>query len=267
MTTGDKQMKPLKTIAAVAALLVPQIAAADTFVLVHGAFQDASGWASVSTELETMGHDVIAVDLPGRDAKGDEARAMSLELYIETIGKAVKSANDPVILVGHSFAGMTITAVADRMPDQIEKLVYVAAYVPQNGESMETLALSDPGNEFSEQTFVLAKDYSYATLLVEDQVRVFAQDSTPEQAKTLLASMIAEPLAPIGTPVELSGTPLENVAVGYVRTTADVTVSTELQTTMIERAGITDIIDIDTGHAPYLTQPVALANALHVLAN
>lgn len=260
-------MKSFKTLAAIAALSVSTGAAADTFVLVHGAFQDASGWASVSAELEAMGHDVIAVDLPGRDAKGDDARAMSLDLYVETISSAVRSAAEPVVLVGHSFAGMTITAVADRMPDQVDTLVFVAAYVPQNGDSMESLAMTDPGNEFSEDTFVLAEDYSYATLLVEDQVRVFAQDSTPEQAETLLASMISEPLGPIGTPVELSDAPLENVSVGYVRTTEDVTVSTELQTIMIERAGITDVIDVEAGHAPYLTQPVALANALNELAN
>lgn len=260
-------MKTMKIAAAIAALAVPHIAAADTFVLVHGAFQDASGWAPVSSALESMGHTVTAVNLPGRDAKGEAAREMSLALYIDTIGNAVQNAEEPVILVGHSFAGMTITAVAERMPEQIEKVVYVAAYVPQNGESMETLAMSDSGNEFTEKTFVVAKDYSYASLLVEDQVRVFAQDSTPAQAEALLASMISEPLGPIGTPIELSEAPLEKVSVGYIRTTADVTVSTALQTSMIERAGITEVIDIEAGHAPYLTQPEALAAALNALAD
>lgn len=259
-------MPILRSLLTAAAIALPASVSADTFVLVHGAFQDASGWDAVAEALSSKGHEVVAVDLPGRDATGDAARAVSLEAYIETVSGAVAAADDPVILVGHSFGGMTITAVADRMPEAIQRLIYVAAYVPQSGESMETLALSDGDNQFTQETFVIAGDYSHAEILSSDQVRVFAQDATPAQASALQASMLREPLAPIGTPVELSGAGPDADRIAYVRTLDDATVSTPLQTMMIQRAGIEVVRDIQSGHAPYLTQPEALAAILADLA-
>ena len=165
-------------------------------------------------------------------------------------------------VVGHSFGGMSISGAAEAVPDLIETLVYVAAYLPQDGESMEQLAYSDSDNGFTEATFVIAPDYSHASLLAEDQARVFAGDGTPEQKAALEASMIREPLGPIGTQIALTDARFGTVARAYVRTLQDITVSTPLQTRMIERAGVAQVVDIDSGHAPYLTQPDALTAAI-----
>jgi len=253
------------TLAAGAIAALPGMALADTYVLVHGAFQDASGWAPVADILMAEGHSVVALDLPGRDAEGAAAQAVSLQDYIDATVAVVEAADEPVILVGHSFAGITISGVAEAIPEKIERLVYVAAYVPLSGESMETLALSDSDNHFEETTFVIASDYSYATLLPDHQVRVFAQDASGAQADRLQASMIREPLAPIATPVTLSDARFGTVELAYIRTLEDRTVSTPLQTMMIERAGIEVVRDIQSGHAPYLTQPDALAALLLAL--
>lgn len=253
----------IKTVAAAIALTLPSVAGADTFILVHGAFQDARAWDSVADQIKAAGHDVVAIDLPGRNATGSEAQAMTLETYIGTVTQAVEAAGNDVVLVAHSFGGMTISAVAERVPDRIRRMIYVAAYVPKSGESMEALAMSDGDNGFTPQTFVIAPDYSYAEILAADQVRVFAQDADAAQAEQLIASMIREPLAPIGTPVTLTDAAFGSVAKAYVRTLEDRTVSTPLQTMMIARAGITDVRDIGTGHAPYLTDPDTLA--LHIL--
>jgi pimeloyl-ACP methyl ester carboxylesterase len=256
-----------KALLAASLVLAPLPVLADTFVLVHGAFQSASGWQQVSDSLTSQGHTVIAVDLPGRDAQGEAAKQITLDAYIDEIADAVAGAGEPVVLVGHSFAGMTITAVADRVPEQIKKLIYVAAYVPENGESMEKLAISDTDNGFTQKTFVIAKDYSHAVLLAEDQVRVFAQDATAMEAEQLVASMIREPLGPIGTPVALSNEGGSKVSKAYVRTLNDATVSPTLQSWMIDRAGITDVVDVDSGHAPYLTAVDELTAALVTLAD
>ena len=237
-------------------------APADTYVLVHGAFQDASAWNQVIPFLEAQGHTAVTVQLPGRDAQGAAAQAVSLESYIDVTIQVVERTEGPVHLVGHSFGGFTISGVAEAIPNSIASLVYVAAYVPSSGESMESLALTDSGNEFSQETFVVAPDYSYAEILAADQARVFANDGTEEQQARLMASMIREPLGPIATPITLSSANFGSVLKVYVRTLQDVTVSTSLQTSMIERAGIETFVDIDTGHAPYLTQPAELASAI-----
>ena len=139
-------MAPLKTYLAVLILGAPTLAQAETFILVHGAFQDASSWAGVAERIEAEGHTVDAVNLPGRDATGEAAKAVSLADYVTTVADAVGAADTPVILVGHSFGGMTISGVAERMPDSVARLVYIAAYVPQSGESMEQLAVGDTDN-------------------------------------------------------------------------------------------------------------------------
>ncbi len=256
-------MKTISSIAFAAMLtFVPSLAQAENFVLVHGAFQEASGWHSVSQLLEDQGHTVVAVNLPGRDAEGEAAKSITLQSYIDTTTEAVKALDERVILIGHSFGGMTISGVAEAEPDRIEKLIYLAAYIPESGESMEKLALSDKDNRFEEATFVIAKDYSHATLLEDHQVRVFAQDATSDQAAQLQASMVREPLAPIASPIMLSEEKFGSVEKAYIRTLEDGTVSTPLQTMMIERAGISEVRDINSGHAPYLTQPKALVDAI-----
>lgn len=254
------------TALAAALALGPSLAAADTFVLVHGAFQGAAGWAPVAAALTAAGHEVVAVDLPGRDATGAAAQAVTLDAYVAAVRGAVEAAGEPVVLVGHSFGGFTISAVAEAVPDRIERLVYVAAYVPASGESMQALAATDR-NAWAPETFVVAPDFSSAGIRLEDQVRVFAQDADPAQAEALLASMVREPLGPLATPVTLTPEAFGAVDKAYVRTTADGTVSPELQGRMIERAGVTRVAEIPTGHAPFLTQPEALAAILDDLAD
>lgn len=258
-------MKP-QIIAAAFALGVTSPALADTFVLVHGAFQSAAVWGEVAQHLRSEGHEVALVELPGRDAQGEAARAVTLQDYIDTTRAAVAAAAEPVILVGHSFAGITISGVAEVAPDEVELLVYVAAYLPQSGESMQTLALSDGDNAFTEATFVIAPDHSHATILEADRVRVFAADATPAQVDALQASMIREPLGPIATPVTLTEDRFGSVPAAYVRTLEDGTLSPQLQTRMIERAGLERVQDIDSGHVPYLTRPEELARLLVDLA-
>ena len=236
--------------------------ASQNYLLVHGAFQDSSIWETVQKELVDAGKNVVVVDLPGRNASGEAAKGVTLDDYVKTVSNAVLALNEPVILVGHSFAGMTITAVADQLPDNVDQVVYLAAYVPKSGESMEKLAVADKDNQFTQETFVVSSDYSYASILQEDQVRVFAQDANEQQAQKLKASMIREPLGPIGTPLEFSGDGLSSVKKVFIRTLSDGTVSTALQTRMIERAAIKSVYDIPSGHAPYLTQPEILSDLL-----
>jgi pimeloyl-ACP methyl ester carboxylesterase len=190
---------------------------------------------------------------------------VTLADHIATVSSAIEAAGETVILVGHSFGGITISGVAEQMPDAIKRLVYVAAYVPQSGESMQALAEMDSDNGFTAESFVLAEDYSYATILETDQVRLFAADATAEQQAALPATMLAEPLGPISTPIALSDAAFGSVDKAFVMTAQDATISPQMQQMMIARAGITAVSEIDSGHLPYLTQPDALVAALEAI--
>ncbi len=233
---------------------------ADRIVIVHGAFQNAAAWARVETLLKAKGHDVEVVDLPGRDAKGD-LKSVTLTAYRDAARAVIDAKNEPVFLVGHSFGGFTISAVAEAEPAKIKKLIYVAAYVPKTGEAMQELAAQDKNSKFTKTNFVVAADYSYAEVLQADRGLIFANDGAPEVQADIATSMVREPLAPMAEKIALSAA-FDGVAKAYIRTIKDNAVSAPLQDMMIGRARIKQIASLDTGHAPFITQPQAMADAI-----
>jgi pimeloyl-ACP methyl ester carboxylesterase len=187
-------MKKLHQAAILAAALAlgNGMAHADTIVLVHGAFQDSGAWAAVTPLLEKKGHKVIAVDLPGRPSNPADLGTMSLEVYRDAVLKAIGGGTDKVVLVGHSFGGFTISAVAEAIPQRVSEAIYVAAYLPMDGESMQALSGQDKWNKFTQENFVLAKDYSTATVLERDRTLIFCDECTTDQKAMLLKGMVDE---------------------------------------------------------------------------
>ncbi len=109
-----------------------------TFVLVHGAWHGGWCWIKVAEPLRTQGHRVFAPTLTGL---GERAHLVSPDINLDThiqdiVGVLESEELMDVILVGHSYAGMVITGVAERVTDRLSALVYVDAFVPENGQSM-----------------------------------------------------------------------------------------------------------------------------------
>jgi pimeloyl-ACP methyl ester carboxylesterase len=106
-----------------------------TFLLVHGAWHSGRCWDRVVPRLESAGHRVLAPSLTGY---GDKAHLLSPEVglgtHIDDIVALVEDERD-VVLVGHSYAGMVISGVADRIPERIARLVFLDAMVPEDGET------------------------------------------------------------------------------------------------------------------------------------
>ena len=112
------------------------------FLLIHGACHGGGCWERVTPLLEAAGHSVVAPDLPGHGANTTRVSELSLKRYGEFVSELAAS-NGPVVLVGHSMAGAVISRAAEAVPDQIERLVYLTAYLPQSGESLASLARRD----------------------------------------------------------------------------------------------------------------------------
>jgi pimeloyl-ACP methyl ester carboxylesterase len=255
-------MKMRKSIFAIAVstLLLSSAAWADRIVIVHGAFQNAEAWSTVAKLLTSKGHEVEVVDLPGRDAKGDLSK-VNLAAYRDAVRVVVDAKQEPVFLVGHSFGGFTISNVAESDAAMVKKLIYVAAYVPKSGESMQALSAMDKTNKFTQQNFVLAADYSYAEVLETDRGLIFANDGTPEVQAQVTKMLLREPLAPIAEPLTLSAI-FEAVPKAFIRTARDNALSATLQDMMIGRAGIKQVVNLDTGHSPFITVPEKTAEAI-----
>jgi pimeloyl-ACP methyl ester carboxylesterase len=235
---------------------------ADTFVVVHGAFQTAASWQGVADRLIAAGHSAVLVDLPGRDGDGRALGDITQADYVAAVSKAVDGTNGKVTLVGHSFGGMTISAVAEAMPDRIATLVYVAAYLPQSGQSMQDMAAMDHHGAWQADSFVVAPDYSHALVNPRDRIAIFAADAPADLGKAIADAMVDEPLQPIATPVTLSAEKFGAVRKSYIVTLQDMAVSTAFQLTMVGRGTVDEVIPMATGHAPQEVAPDALVAAL-----
>ncbi len=106
-----------------------------TFILVHGAFGSSAELAPVIPELEALGHRAIAVDLPCTDP------VATLDDYARTVVEAMAGIAGPVVVVGHSAGGATISLVPART--RVDRLVYVTAVVPEPGRSIVDIAGAD----------------------------------------------------------------------------------------------------------------------------
>jgi pimeloyl-ACP methyl ester carboxylesterase len=108
-----------------------------TYLLVHGAWHSGQAWDRVAPRLTAAGHEVSAPSLTGH---GEKAQLLSREVGLDThiddiVRLIVEDDLTDVILVGHSYAGLVISAGADQVPERIAELVYLDAMVPEDGES------------------------------------------------------------------------------------------------------------------------------------
>ncbi len=111
-----------------------------SFVLIPGACHGGWWYAPVVHMLEQAGHSAVAVTLSGLDpAAGPPDRAINLSTHLDEAAQALADAADeadgPVVLVGHSYGGTIITGIADRQPSLVRALVYLDAFVPEDGDS------------------------------------------------------------------------------------------------------------------------------------
>lgn len=106
-----------------------------TFVLVHGSWADASFWDGIAYELRKMGHIVYAPEYPGHGT--DPNKNVTHAMISQSVANFIIEQNlHNIILVGHSFGGSVIQKVAEIVPDRIRRLVFLDAFVLNDGESL-----------------------------------------------------------------------------------------------------------------------------------
>jgi pimeloyl-ACP methyl ester carboxylesterase len=116
-----------------------------TYVLVHGAWHGGWCWREVKEALRGMGH---RVSTPTQTGVGERKHLMAKDITLDTFTADIinhieaEELND-VILVGHSFAGTSITSVADKIPNRIQHLVYLDSLILENGQSPFSVLPSD----------------------------------------------------------------------------------------------------------------------------
>jgi pimeloyl-ACP methyl ester carboxylesterase len=214
-----------------------------SIVLVHGAFADGTGWQRVIPLLEQEGYLVTALQNP----------LTSLADDVATTCRVVNSQPGPVVLVGHSYGGAVITAAASEMP-QVKTLVYIAAFAPDNGESVGKLLGSMAPSAIGPALVPDAGGF-----LGIDRARfheVFAQDLSPVEATLMAATQkpIAGPI--FETPV--MGAAWQKLPTWYMVATSDRAINPDLERFFAKRMRARTT-EVQSSHVPFLSRPAQVA--------
>jgi pimeloyl-ACP methyl ester carboxylesterase len=231
-----------------------------SYVLVHGAWMGAWAWTDVQAELEADGHDVRAVELPAHGSDAATFADVSLDSYVARVAEAVDASARPVVLVGHSMGGLVISQLAEERADDIEELIYVAAFLPRDGESLLALSSMDPDAEIGG---ALTDDGSDGTLDIRTDalVDIFCAECDEAAQARLLARYREEPSLPATQSVAL-GAAFASVPRSFVRTTNDRAISPAHQQRMIDQNGVDEQVDLASDHSPMLSHARELAEIL-----
>jgi pimeloyl-ACP methyl ester carboxylesterase len=120
-----------------------------TFVLVHGAWQSTSTWDLLSPLLEEHGHRVIKPVLTGLGTdQGRLSPDITLQRHVEDVALELSRLHEPAILVGHSYAGMIISGAVAANPSQVQRLVFLDAFIPENEQCVLDLLPPEMGAYF-----------------------------------------------------------------------------------------------------------------------
>ncbi len=235
---------------------------AKPYVIVHGAWSGAWAWDSVAAGLKAKGQSVTVVELPAHGDDQTSISAATFDSYTAKVGSAVDAAGGPVILVGHSMGGMVISEVAEQRADKIDKLVYVAAFLPKDGDSLLALAQTDADSHLGSAPLEVDMTAGTADVPMDKLDDVFCADCSTTELQSLHAHYRTEPLAPLAATVHLTAGSFGAVAKYYVYTTQDHAVSYTLQQKMTTGVSIVATASVDTSHSPFLSNPDLLVSTL-----
>ncbi|HLY53928.1 MAG TPA: alpha/beta fold hydrolase [Stellaceae bacterium] len=233
-------------------------------VLVHGAGHGAWCWEQVVPRLERKGYHVAALDLPGLGDDPTPARDATFELGVARVVDAVRAAPGPVLLLGHSAGGIVISQAAENAPDSIGKLVYLAACLPVDGESLRSMieiTNRHPGP--SAMGVLRPSDVEGAHGFAEElAAETFYNTCDPGAARRAIARLRPQPDAPLGVPVALSPERFGRVAKSYIVCARDQALPPGAQHFMCERMpGVTKHV-MDCDHSPFFCAPDGLVEII-----
>jgi len=234
-----------------------------TYILVHGAWHGGWCYDSVASLLKEAGQTVIIPDLPGRNSKSADAfKDINLNTYVDFITDLVKKQKTPVTLVGHSMAGVIISQVAENIPDLIEHLIYITAFIPDSGQSLfdETKKFKEPGLS-TEMTVDLAKNRVTISKSEKTMECLFGECSEDDAKIAMERLQVTDAYQPFVAPITTSADRFGKIKKTYVLSRKDSSITMENQLRIALKHKCRMII-LETGHASFISAKEYLADAL-----
>lgn len=231
-------------------------------ILVHGAFHGSWCWHKVIPFLEAAGRQVKALDMPGRAGDTRPHTDLGLDDFAGRVCEALESFEQPAVVVGHSQGGLSITQAAERLPERINVLVYLAALMPKNGQTREELFAGPNPSMVSKG---LRVDDAVGSAFMDDEylVPAFYADCDEDDIALARANLVPEVRKVALTPVSITPERFGKVRRVYIECTQDQAVLPDIQRRMINAQPPDRVITMETSHSPFFSAPEALAN--HIL--
>ena len=239
-----------------------------TYVLVPGAWLGGWAWRDIAARLRARGHDVYPITLTGLGERVHLARPeVDLETHITDVVNTVQWNDlDDVILAGHSYAGTVITGVADRIPDRIAQLVYVDSAPLADGMAMVDLYPPDALVELRQSVDQAGEGWRWPFPGFEELAKNASVAGLGEPERALIAAKaVAQPWPTYTQPLRLEHADAEAAPYRQVLIACD-------DMRGLIAAGVPQIaamaappwhyLELDTGHWPMFSAPVALAEML-----
>ena len=242
----------------------------ETFVLVHGAWHGAWCWAGVIGELARQGHRAYALDLPGRPGNLLPHSRVNRHVWVDSVMQLIAEHDlQNIVLVGHSYGGLTITGVALKIPHRIKQCIYATALVPPEEGSLadEFPRLVTPAMAGGMQQI----DGGVSSMMNAEYFRsAFIQDASRDLQDFVFAALVPEAMLPMADRVPMKEFHALDIPTSYVICEDD----RVLGDPAAWHPGFSGRLSSPTtkslkhcGHELMFTQPIATAHALIELAN
>ncbi|MDI6764340.1 MAG: alpha/beta fold hydrolase [Thermodesulfobacteriota bacterium] len=232
-----------------------------TYVLIHGAWHGSWCWDKVVHLLKGKGHKVEAPDLPGHGKDPTPIQNVSLQAYVERVCKVLDAQSEPVVLVGHSMGGIVISQAAEYRPERIKTLIYLTAFLLQNGEFLLQIAQGDTEGLVL-PNLVMAEDQSHATVKEEALKEAFYGDCSDEDVVRAKSLLVPQAAAPFATPISITEKNFGRIPRIYIECLRDRAISPSIQKRMYTALPCRRVIPMDTSHSPFFSAPETLVTHL-----
>jgi pimeloyl-ACP methyl ester carboxylesterase len=237
------------------------------FVLVHPAWHGSWCWKKVTPLLRAGGHDVFTPTLTGLGARSHLAHPMvGMETHVRDVVNLIEYEDlNRVILVGHSSAGALITGVADRAPERLSRLVYLDAFVPEDGQAI--IDLLAPNRRQEMETLVRTEGYGWLLPRLlpapwEGIVRDVWRVSEEADLRWMLGRLCPAPFKMFTDPVRRRNPAAEKLPRTYIRCRRHQSPVFDRHAEMARQAADWRYRELASFHHPAVTTPRELAKLL-----
>jgi esterase/lipase len=234
---------------------------AKPIVLIHGAWHAKWCWNKVIPLLAKHNHPTINIDLPGHGTNQADFREITLNTYVDYVAQVLKELGEPAVLVGHSFAGVTMSQVAEMMPHTIDRLIYVTAIVPKNGESLMYEAGLSKSQAVANELLTDIKNNESELKMSERLDEIFYNQCKIEDILLIKKLLQREPYRPLTEAINVTESKFGKVKKVYIACENDNSVPIEDQKRMYIQHGIR-ACHIRADHSPFYSTPDELTEVL-----